>query len=415
MRVRPVRRAAAPYAFRARRIKRRPRAAAPTRPSHAALPRRDRLTRFKTNLSMVKNITSSMGNGSFDRLQGSAVAELSERSREIFRQVVEAYVETGEPVGSRTLARRLSTVLSPATIRNVMADLQDAGLLYSPHTSAGRLPTEAGLRLFVDGLLELGGLSKNEQADIERRCLASGRSLEEALAEATDALSGLSHCASLVLAPKTEAALKHIEFVPLSSGRALVVMVAESGLVENRVIDLPVGMPPSSLIEATNYLNARLVGRSLKDAHEAITREIDDGRAQIDHMTSALVARGLATWAGESPSGYLIVRGQANLLENVTALTELERVRGLLQTLETKETMLRLLDRTGSAEGVQIFIGAGNELFNMAGCSMIVAPFAAQGEKIVGAIGVIGPSRLNYARIIPMVDYTAKVVGRLLG
>jgi len=343
------------------------------------------------------------------------VAELSQRSREIFRQVVEAYVETGEPVGSRTLARRLSTALSPATIRNVMADLQDAGLLYSPHTSAGRLPTEAGLRLFVDGLLELGALSKTEQADIEHRCRASGRSLEEALAEASQALSGLSHCASLVLAPKSEAALKHIEFVPLSSGRALVVMVAESGLVENRVIDLPVGMPPSSLIEATNYLNARLVGRSLKDAREAITHEIDDGRAQIDRMTSELVARGLATWAGESPSGYLIVRGQANLLENVTALTELERVRSLLQALETRETMLRLLDRTGSADGVQIFIGAGNELFNMAGCSMIVAPFAAQGEKIVGAIGVIGPSRLNYARIIPMVDYTAKVVGRLLG
>jgi heat-inducible transcriptional repressor len=346
---------------------------------------------------------------------GSAIAELSERSREIFRQVVEAYVETGEPVGSRTLARRLSTALSPATIRNVMADLQDAGLLYAPHTSAGRLPTEAGLRLFVDGLLELGALSKTEQADIERRCSASGRSLEEALAEASEALSGLSHCVSLVLAPKSDAGLKHIEFVPLSNGRALVVMVADSGLVENRVIDLPVGMPPSSLIEATNYLNARLVGRSLKDARDAITREIEDGRAQIDGMTGELVSRGLATWAGESPSGYLIVRGQANLLENVTALTELERVRGLLQALETKETMVRLLDRTGQADGVQIFIGAGNALFNVAGCSMIVAPFAAQGEKIVGAIGVIGPARLNYARIIPMVDYTAKVIGRLLG
>lgn len=346
---------------------------------------------------------------------GSAIAELSERSREIFRHVVEAYVETGDPVGSRTLARRLSSSLSPATIRNVMADLQDAGLLYAPHTSAGRLPTDAGLRLFVDGLLELGALSKTEQADIEHRCRAAGRSLEEALADASQTLSGLSHCTSLVLAPKTESLLKHIEFVPLSSGRALVVMVAESGLVENRVIDLPLGMPPSSLIEATNYLNARLVGRSLKEAREAVTREIDDGRAQIDRMTSELVSRGLATWAGDQPSGYLIVRGQANLLENVTEMAELERVRSLLQTLETKETMLRLLDRTGSADGVQIFIGSGNDLFNVAGCSMIVAPFAAQGEKIVGAIGVIGPARLNYARIIPMVDFTAKVIGRLLG
>jgi heat-inducible transcriptional repressor len=346
---------------------------------------------------------------------GSAIAELSERSREIFRQVVEAYVETGDPVGSRTLARRLSSSLSPATIRNVMADLQDAGLLYAPHTSAGRLPTDAGLRLFVDGLLELGALSKTEQADIEHRCRAAGRSLEEALADASQTLSGLSHCTSLVLAPKTESTLKHIEFVPLSNGRALVVMVAESGLVENRVIDLPLGMPPSSLIEATNYLNARLVGRSLKDTREAVTRELEDGRAQIDRMTSELVSRGLATWAGDQPSGYLIVRGQANLLENVTEMAELDRVRSLLQTLETKETMLRLLDRTGSADGVQIFIGSGNDLFNVAGCSMIVAPFAAQGEKIVGAIGVIGPARLNYARIIPMVDFTAKVIGRLLG
>lgn len=346
---------------------------------------------------------------------GSAMAELSERSREIFRQIVEAYVETGEPVGSRTLARRLAEALSPATIRNVMSDLQDAGLLYSPHTSAGRLPTEAGLRLFVDGLLELGALSKSDQTDIEQRCRAAGRSLEQALGEASEALSGLSRCASLVLAPKSDAALKHIEFVPLSNGRALVVMVTESGLVENRVIDLPVGMPPSALIEATNYLNARLIGRSLKDARDLITREIEDGRTQVDRMTSVLISHGLATWAGDQPSGYLIVRGQANLLENVTALAELERVRVLLQALETKETMLRLLDHTGTAEGVQIFIGAGNELFNMAGCSMIVAPFATQGEKIVGAIGVIGPARLNYARIIPMVDYTAKVVGRLLG
>ena len=346
---------------------------------------------------------------------GSGIAELSERSREIFRHVVEAYVETGDPVGSRTLARRLSSALSPATIRNVMADLQDAGLLYAPHTSAGRLPTDAGLRLFVDGLLELGALSKTEQADIEHRCRAAGRSLEEALADASQTLSGLSHCTSLVLAPKTESTLKHIEFVPLSSGRALVVMVAESGLVENRVIDLPLGMPPSSLIEATNYLNARLAGRSLKDTREAVTREIEDGRAQIDRMTGELVSRGLATWAGDQPSGYLIVRGQANLLENVTEMAELERVRNLLQALETKETMLRLLDRTGSADGVQILIGSGNDLFNVAGCSMIVAPFAAQGEKIVGAIGVIGPARLNYGRIIPMVDFTAKMIGRLLG
>jgi heat-inducible transcriptional repressor len=345
----------------------------------------------------------------------AAITELNERSREIFRNIVESYVETGEPVGSRTLSRRLAAHLSPATIRNVMADLQDAGLLFSPHTSAGRLPTEAGLRLFVDGLLELGGLSAAERRDIEAKCAAAGKSYEEALSEASTMLSDLSHCTGLVTAPKAETPLKHIEFVGLGDGRALVVMVNENGLVENRLIDIPLGVPTSSLIEATNYLNAKLVGRTLRDARSEIIAELDEQRAQIDRLTSRLVEQGLATWAGEQKGGYLIVRGQANLLENITALEDLERIRGLFQALETRETMAKLVDLASVADGVQIFIGAGNELFRNAGCAMIVAPFANSSEKIIGAIGVIGPTRLNYARIIPMVDYTAKVIGRLIG
>jgi heat-inducible transcriptional repressor len=343
------------------------------------------------------------------------ITELNERSREIFRMVVDAYVETGEPVGSRTLSRRGSLELSPATIRNVMADLEEAGLLFAPHTSAGRLPTEAGLRLFVSGLLELGGLSEEERRSIDGRCAAAGKSLAQALEEATAALSGLAHCAGLVVAPKTERPLKHIEFVPLSPGRALVVLVTEDGLVENRLIEVPLGTPPSTLQAASNYLNARLVGSTVEEAKALIAAEIESRRAQLDELTAKLVAAGLASWAGGDEGSALIVKGQAKLLEDVTALTDLERLRTLFDMLETKEAMLRLLDATREGEGVQIYIGADNPLFGVAGCSMIVAPYSNSREQVVGAIGVIGPTRINYARIIPLVDYTAKVIGRLLG
>jgi heat-inducible transcriptional repressor len=343
------------------------------------------------------------------------ISELNERSREIFRHIVDAFVETGEPIGSRTLSRRLSQNLSPATIRNVMADLEEAGLLMAPHTSAGRIPTDAGLRLFVHGLLEVGGISEDERRNIDSQCAAAGKSVAQALEEATAALSGLSHCAGLVVAPKTERPLKHLEFVHLGPGRALVVMVTDDGLVENRVIDVPLGLPPSTLLAASNYLNARLVGRTLDEAKAAIGIDLDTHRAQLDELTQKLVAAGLATVAGGGKDSALIVRGQAKLLEDVTALADLERLRGLFEALETKESMLRLLEATRAGEGVQIYIGAENPLFGVSGCSMIVAPYQNSREQIVGAIGVIGPTRINYARIIPMVDYTAKVIGRLLG
>jgi heat-inducible transcriptional repressor len=342
------------------------------------------------------------------------MTELNDRSREIFRMIVDAYVETGEPVGSRTLARRGRLDLSPASIRNVMADLEEAGLLFAPHTSAGRLPTEAGLRLFVSGLLELGGLSDSERQSIDGRCTAAGKSLSQALEEASAMLSGLSRCASLVIAPKTERPLKHIEFVPLAAGRALVVMVTEDGLVENRLIEVSLGTPPSSLQAAGNYLNSRLRGRTVEEAKLAVLNEIEQRRTQLDELTTKLVEAGLASWGGNDRSS-LIVKGQANLLEDVSALTDLERLRALFDALETKETMVRLLDATREGEGVQIYIGADNPLFGMAGCSMVVAPYTNSREQVVGAIGVVGPTRINYARIIPMVDYTAKVIGRMLG
>ena len=343
------------------------------------------------------------------------IHELTERSQEIFRHIVEAYVDTGEPIGSRTLSRRLNGSLSPATIRNVMADLEDAGLLFAPHTSAGRMPTESGLRLFVDGLLEVGNLSPEERAAIDRQCEGVERSTEELLTEVTGLLSGLSSCAGLVLAPKSEVALKHIEFVALTPGRALVVLVAENGVVENRVLEVPTGMTPSTLTRAANYLNARLPGRTLDEARALIQRELDEHTAQLDDLTERVVAAGLATWAGDSAGGMLIVRGQANLLKDVSGLSDLERIRHLFDLLETKKDLMRLLELSQVAEGVKIFIGAESELFGLSGCSTILAPMSNKDSCFVGAIGVIGPTHVNYARIIPMVDYTAKVVGRLIG
>ena len=343
-----------------------------------------------------------------------AMRELNERSREIFRHIVRAYVESGEPVGSRTLSRRLDISLSPATIRNVMSDLEAAGLLYAPHTSAGRLPTELGLRLWVDGLLEVGRLTEAERMEIEAQCAGAGRSMAETLEQATGALAGLSHCAGLVIAPKSDRALRHIEFVHLGPGRALVVIVTEDGLVENRLIDVPIGLPASSLIEASNFLSARLVGRTIAEARQAVAQELAAQRAELDQLTQKVVEAGLASWSAEK-GGALIVRGQARLLEDVTALADLERIRGLFSALERKEALTRLLEAAEGAEGVQIFIGAESELFGLSGCSLVVAPYRNGQQRIVGAVGVIGPTRIDYARVIPMVDYTAQLIGRIIG
>lgn len=349
-------------------------------------------------------------------IPGIMISELNERSREILRHVVEAYVETGEPVGSRTLSRRLGLSLSPATIRNVMADLEEFGLLYAPHTSAGRLPTEQGLRLFVDGILQVGALTKDERTNIDNQCKVSGRNMPQVLEEASALLSGLSHCAGLVVAPKQNMRLKHIEFVNLGPGRALVVMVDEQGGVENRVIDLPLGMPASSLVEASNFMASKLVGRTITEARKEILDDFRSHKSQLDALTAKVVETGLATWSDDNSSGgVLIVRGQANLLDDVNAIADLEHIRALFEALETKEALIKLLDAADLAEGVQIFIGAESELFTLAGASMIIAPYANSEEKLVGAIGVIGPTRMNYGRIIPMVDYTAKLISRLLG
>lgn len=339
---------------------------------------------------------------------------LDDRSAAIFRELVETYVQTGEPVGSRTLSRRLPQGLSPATIRNVMAELEDAGLLFAPHTSAGRLPTERGLRLFVDGLLQFGALPEEERDAITARCAAGGRSLQETLGEASQMLSGLAGAAGLVVAPKREAPVRHIEFVALGTGRALVVLVTADGQVENRVIEVPLGLPPSALQQASNYLNARLSGRTLEETRGTVATEIAANRTALDALTHQVIEAGLGTWSGGA-GGSLILRGQAKLLQNLDHTQRVQDIQALFERLEAQETMLRLLDLAQRGEGVQIFIGAESGLFDSAGLSMVVSPFRNSAEQIVGAIGVIGPTRINYGRIIPVVDYTAGVIGRLLG
>jgi len=350
------------------------------------------------------------------------VNELNQRSRVIFSKIVEAFFENGEPVGSRTLSRRLPMQLSPATIRNVMADLEDLGLLYAPHTSAGRLPTNQGLRLYIDGLLQVGDLTSDERVSIESQCAGAGRALSEVLGLATETLSGLTQSAGLVLAPKSEAPVRHVEFVSLSPGQALAIMVLDNGLVENRLIDLPDGLMPSNLVEAANYLNARLSGRTLSDAKGMIDLELKAHQAELDTLSSRVVESGLATLAENDGNPTLIVRGRSKLFDDVSGMADLERIRKLFEQLERRRNLMRLIDSTQGGHGVHVFIGSDSELFDLSGCSMIVAPLSRteqtqNGEvtTCLGAIGVIGPTRVNYARIIPMVDFTAKAISRLMG
>ena len=349
---------------------------------------------------------------------------LGDRPREVFRHLVEAFLASGEPVGSRTLSQRLPLTLSPASIRNVMADLEAMGLLYAPHTSAGRVPTERGLRLFVDGMLEIGDLAAEERGQIEARLSASGRRLEEVLTQATQMLSGLSRCAGLVVTAKQDAALKHVEFVAVAPGKALVVMVFEDGQVENRMIETPPGLPASALWEAGNYLGARLRGRTLDDARKEVLAELESERAALDSLTAKIVAEGLATISqpssdsgggGRAEEKMLIVRGAAHLLDSVEVRADIERVRHLFDDIERKNDLIRLLELVKDGDGVRIFIGSENRLFSLSGSSIVAAPYANAAGQIVGVIGVLGPTRLNYGRIIPMVDHTAKVIGRLLG
>ncbi|CAM3751256.1 heat-inducible transcriptional repressor HrcA [Cereibacter sphaeroides] len=343
------------------------------------------------------------------------LSEMNDRSREVFRRVVEGYLASGDPVGSRTLTRHMSEKVSAATIRNVMQDLEYLGLLDSPHVSAGRIPTQLGLRMFVDGLLEVGQVSEKDRERIDSTFGGNEHDVVSLLDRVGATLSAVTQGASLVLAPKHEAAIRHIEFVSLGADRALVVLVFADGHVENRVFRPPSGQTASSMREAANFLNALVEGRTLGDLRQTIGQEITRRRQEIDALAHDLVQSGLAVW--ENPgeqSERLIVRGQSHLLEGGAEAADFERIRTLFDDLERKRDIAEYLELTEAGEGVRIFIGSENKLFSLSGSSLVVSPYMNADRKIIGAIGVIGPTRLNYGRIVPIVDYTAQLVGRLV-
>jgi len=340
--------------------------------------------------------------------------ELNDRSREVFRRVVEGYLQNGEPVGSRTLTRDFSEKVSAATIRNVMADLEYLGLLGSPHTSAGRIPTQTGLRMFVDGLLEVTDLTQDDRVKLDQ---STGNSSDvgDMLDRVSTALSGVTQGASLVLAPKHEASVKHIEFVSLSPDRALVVLVFADGHVENRLFSPPIGQTPSSMREAANFLNAIMAGHTLNEARKLVEQEIKKRRQELDSLAQDLVETGMVVWENSGDRNErLIVRGRSNLIGDDTAETELERIKNLFDDLERKRDIADFLELTQSGDGVRIFIGSENKLFSLSGSSLVVSPYMNAERQIIGAVGVIGPTRLNYGRIVPIVDYTAQLVGKLI-
>lgn len=344
------------------------------------------------------------------------LSTLDARAREIFREIVESYLATGEPVGSRTLSRVGGVTLSPASIRNTMADLVALGLLDAPHAMAGRRPTQLGLRFFVDSLLQLGDLTEEEKREIDARIASAGSNAKEVIGAASELLSGLAGGAGLVTTPERDAPVRHAEIVSIGPGQALLILVFEDNQIENRLLATPPDLPASVLTEAANYLNARFKGKTLAEARAAAGDALAQDRAALDQAAAKLVQSGLVEWSGEDPTlgRSLIVRGRANLLQDPQAVADLELARRLFDDLEKTRELIQVLDLAKSGESVRVFIGSENPLFSLSGSSLIVAPYMNAERRVVGALGVIGPTRVNYARVIPVVDYTARAVGRVL-
>lgn len=348
-------------------------------------------------------------------LPASPIDNLNSRSREVFRLLVESYLETGEPMGSRTLTRSLTEQVSAATIRNVMQDLEHLGLLDSPHVSSGRIPTQQGLRMFVDGLLEVGDLPNEERKQIEKSISKEESKIGTLIDKAGALLSGLTHSASVVFAPKAETPIKHIEFVSLTPDRALVILVMADGQVENRVFKPSPGQTPSSMREAANFVNSVVAGHTLSDLQTVLFREIEKHRLELDGLAQNLIKDGVASWSLETDmDARLIIRGRSNLIEDASTQQDLDRVKELFDDLEQKKEIAEFLSLSEQGEGVRIFIGSENKLFSLSGSSLVVSPYMNAERKVIGAVGVIGPTRLNYGRIVPIVDYTAQLMGRVL-
>jgi len=340
--------------------------------------------------------------------------ELNDRSKQIFKSVIESYLESGEPIGSETLSKKLGINISASTIRSIMANLQEGGLLFAPHISAGRLPTDKGMRYFVDGLLEFGRLSKSECETIKSQCQSKGASFDDVLDEASRTLSGLSKCAGFVVAPKYQNKIKHIEFIRLSSNQVMSIVANENGLVENRILDSTNNYNEDTLKQVSNYLNSKFRGKTIDEIKKIINNELENSQLELNTISQKLVQEGIIELVPNSEAPYIFLHGQSSLLEDEIIAKDLDRMRAIFDDIENKSNFLSILESTNKGKGVQIFIGAQNFLFNHSGLSMVMAPYINNEQKIIGAIGVIGPMRINYARIVPLVDYTSKVIGRIL-
>ena len=340
--------------------------------------------------------------------------ELNDRSKKILKSVIETYLETGEPAGSETILKKIGIDLSSSSIRSILANLQKEGLLYAPHISAGRLPTDKGMRFFVDGLLEYGRLSKNEEENIKNQCQSKGSSFQEVLNEASKTISGLSHCAGIVVAPKFLNKIKHIEFIKLNSNKIMSIIASENGLVENRILDSKTNYNESTLKQASNYLNSKFVGKTLEQIKIMINEEIKNSKSQLDSIATKLVKEGIIEIVPSLETPYIFLHGQSSLLEEEIISKDLDQIRNLFDDIENKSNFLNVIENTSKGQGVQIFIGSQNFLFKHSGLSMVMAPYKNKDQKIIGAIGVVGPTRLNYAKIVPLVDYTSKIIGKVL-
>tara|TARA_Y100001970_G_scaffold286038_1_gene407229 strand:- start:480 stop:1526 length:1047 start_codon:yes stop_codon:yes gene_type:complete len=340
--------------------------------------------------------------------------ELSDRSKQIFKTVVETYLETGSPSGSETILKKCGINLSSSSIRLILSNLQKEGLLFAPHTSSGRLPTDKGMRLFVDGLLEFGRLSKNEQENIKQQCLSSGTSFQDVLDKASKMISGLSNYAGLVVAPKFQNNIKHIEFIRLNDNQVMSIMASSNGQVENRIIDDKGAYTESNLKEISNFLNNKYNNKSIEEIKVNIKTEINNSKGRIEILSKSLIKKGILEATPNNDSPYIFLHGQSNLLEDEIVSKDLDKIRKLFDDIENKTSFLNILENTDAAKGVQIFIGSQNFLFKHSGLSMVMAPYNDKNQKIVGAIGVVGPTRLNYAKIVPLVDYTSKIIGKVL-
>ena len=340
--------------------------------------------------------------------------ELSKRSKQILKGVIESYLETGDPTGSETILKKVGINISSASIRSILVDLQKEGLLYAPHPSAGRLPTDKGMRFFVDGLLEFGRLSKEEQENIKNQCKSSGLAFEEILNKASKTISGLSNCAGIVVAPKFQNTIKHIEFIRLNRHQIISIIASENGLVENRIIETKSNYNDGTLRQVSNYLNSKFSGKTIEEIKINIQKEISDSKSELDTLSAKLVQEGIFEIAPNTENPYIFLHGQSSLLEDEIVSKDLDQIRNLFDDIENKSNFLEILDNTSKGHGVQIFIGSQNFLFKHSGLSMVMAPYKNKEQKIIGAIGVVGPTRINYAKIVPLVDYTSKVIGRIL-